>query len=173
MSCLSIVGLNSRVWNPIQKVLSCACIFQGIVVYAVSELQVSSLIHLELVFGLGIDTSLIIFPAPFVDHTAFSSVCTFVKYWMTEVCALLFASSILSHWTTCLFSCLHNAVLIMTALYYHLKYGKVTLTPYSFSIQCLLRFHTNLRKVFFLFLWRNHGNILKNQNCIESQNYFW
>lgn len=71
-------------------------------------------------------------PAPFVDHTAFSSVYTFVKYWMTEVCVLLFASSILSYWTTCLYSCLHHAAFIMTALYYHLKYGKVILPAYFF-----------------------------------------
>lgn len=130
---------------------------------AVSELQVSSLIHLELAFGVGIDMSLIISPAPFVDHTAFSSVCTFVKYWMTEVCALLFASSILSHWTTCLYSCLHHAAFIMTALYYHLKYGKVTLPAYSFSqnLSSVFWGFILIIKIFSLSLWRNHGIILK------------
>jgi hypothetical protein len=67
-------------------------------------------------------------------------------------------SSILFHWSLCLFLCQYHAVCIAMALYYSLKSGVVILLVLLFlfrtalAIQVLLNFHMNFKIYFSIFV---------------------
>jgi hypothetical protein len=67
-----------------------------------------------------------VFSAPFVEEISFSPVHvldSFIGDQMAVPAWFVSGSSIVFHWTWCLFLCQYHAVFITMALYYNLKSG--------------------------------------------------
>ena len=93
-----------------------------------------------------------VFPAPFIEEAVFAPSYILASFCKNKICIgawAYFWTSILFHWSICLFLCQHHTVLMTVALYYNLKSRRL-IPPASFfffktvlAVQSLLCFHMN------------------------------
>jgi hypothetical protein len=126
-----------RNWSPIKKSITYPCFFS---VFSCSSFKVSgltfrSLMYIELIFvqkqRQGSNISLLCVYIPFSQHLLLKRLsfiqhmllASFSKIRWLDLFGFISGSSILFHWSSCLFLCQYYAVFVTVAQYYNLKSG--------------------------------------------------